>query len=346
MPVEFTSQGERQLASFQDKDLYDITIIGGGPVGLFGLFYAGIRECKSKIIDSLPQLGGQLTALYPEKYVYDMPGFPKVLAKDLVKEMVEQALWKNPTVCLEEQAHGLEYHADEECYTVTTNQSEHHTKTVLITAGIGSLQPTKLDKPGIERLMGKGVYYIVRNPDQWAGKDVVIVGAGDSAVDWALYIAPIANSLNVVHRRDVFRAHEGSVRQLTESRAILNLFWEVEEVHGETALEAITIKSSKSGEVKTLKADALLINIGFKSDLGPIRGWGLEFDKNGILVNNRMETNLPGVFAAGDVAAHESKLKLIATGVGEATIAVNYAKVRVDPASKLFPGHSSEMNVR
>jgi thioredoxin reductase (NADPH) len=327
-------------------DVYDITIIGGGPVGLFGAFYAGVRECKTKVIDSLPQLGGQLAALYPEKYIYDMPGFPKILAKDLARALIEQALFRDATVCLNEQAQGLEYDAARGIYVLRTSMGTHWTKTVVLCAGIGSLQPTRLEKPGVAELLGKGVHYVVQNPAQWAGKDVVIVGAGDSAVDWALYLAPIAASVNLVHRRDVFRAHEGSVRQLMELPVVLNLFWEVERVHGAERVEAVTIRSNKSHELRTLKADAVLINIGFKSDLGPLRQWGLEFDSAGVRVSPHMETNLPGVFAAGDIASYDGKLKLIATGVGEVTIAVNYAKSRVDPDSKVFPGHSSNMDLR
>jgi thioredoxin reductase (NADPH) len=335
------------MVSSDSRDVYDITIIGGGPVGLFGAFYAGVRECRTKIIDSLSELGGQLTALYPEKYIYDMPGFPKVLAKDLVASLAEQALWKNATVCLEEQAQKLEYDEAANVYTLRTNRGHHTTRTVIICAGIGSLQPTKLDKPGTDRLLNKGVYYVVRNPEQWAGKDVVIVGAGDSAVDWALHLAPIAKSVNIVHRRDVFRAHEGSVRALMRTNVALNLFCEVEEVHGNSWINAVTIRNSKSKEVRTLPADALLINIGFKSDLGPIRDWGLEVDqRGGILVDSHMATNRPGVFAAGDGASYDGKLRLIATGVGEVAIAVNYAKNFIDPTSKIFPGHSSEMNLR
>lgn len=333
--------------TLNSRDLYDITIIGGGPVGLFGAFYAGVRECKTKIIDSLPDLGGQLTALYPEKYIYDMPGFPKIRAKELVANLVEQALWRNATVCLEEQAQKLEYDESDRIYTIGTNRGWHATRTVIICAGIGSLQPTRLDKPGVEKLLNKGVYYVVRHPDQWAGQNVVIVGAGDSAVDWALYLAPIAKSVNMVHRRDVFRAHEGSVRELMKTSVVLNLFYEVEEVRGDDWIEAVTIRNNKTGETKTLPADALLINIGFKSDLGPIRDWGLELDeRGGILVDRHMQTNRPGVFAAGDGASYDGKLRLIATGVGEVAIAVNYAKNYIDPSSKVFPGHSSDMNLR
>ncbi|GIX06469.1 MAG: ferredoxin--NADP reductase [Candidatus Poribacteria bacterium] len=327
-------------------DVKDITIIGGGPVGLFGAFYAGVRECSTRIIDSLPELGGQLTALYPEKYIYDMPGFPKIRAKDLVARMVDQGLWKNPQVCLNEQAQELHFDEASGLYALKTSKGVRWSRTVILCAGIGSLQPTRLDRPGVEELVDKGVYYVVRNPEQWAGKRVVIVGGGDSAVDWALHLAPIAKKLTLVHRRDVFRAHEGNVRELMKQPIEILLWWVVEEAHGTDHLEAVTIRNTKTGELRTLEADALIIQIGFKSDPGPIRSWGLELHGGQVVVDRHMETNRKGVFAAGDIAWYDGKLKLIAVGVGEVAIAVNYAKVHIDPNSKVFPGHSSDMGLR
>ncbi|MDA1190727.1 MAG: NAD(P)/FAD-dependent oxidoreductase [Candidatus Poribacteria bacterium] len=331
----------------ESRDVFDITFIGGGPVGLFGAFYAGIRECRSKIIDSLAELGGQLTALYPEKYIYDMPGFPKVLAKDLVKSMVDQGLWKDPAICLDEQCLKLDHDDAAGHYILTTNRGTHYSKTVILCAGIGSLQPTLLREDSVNALIDKGVYYVVRNPDQFAGQDVMIVGGGDSAMDWTLHIGPIAKSLTLVHRRDVFRAHEQSVRQVMESPINKRLFWVIEKAHGTDKLESVTIKNSKTGETETIPVDALILNIGFKSDIGPIKEWGLELtDSNDVIVDKQMQTNRPGIYAAGDIAHYDGKLKLIATGVGEVTMAVNQAKVRIDPNSKLFPGHSSEAEIR
>jgi ferredoxin/flavodoxin---NADP+ reductase len=332
--------------SVESRDVYDITIIGGGPVGLFGAFYAGVRECKTKIIDSLSELGGQLTALYPEKFIFDMPGFPKVRAKDLVRVMVDQGLWKDPTVCLEEQTQTLAYDETDGIYTLTTSKGVHYTKTVLIAAGIGALNPTRLVAPGVEELDGNGIHYVIRDLEDFRGKDVVVVGGGDSAIDWTLHVAPIANSLRVVHRRDVFRAHEGSVKEAMALPVDFLLWWVVEEVHGTDHLEAVTIRNTKTKETKTLEAQELIVCIGFKSNIGPLKEWGLDLEKNSILVDRHMETNRPGVFAAGDVAAYDGKIKLIATGVGEACTAVNYAKNMIDPDSKLFPGHSSDMAIR
>lgn len=326
-----------------DIDLYDITIIGGGPTGLFGLFYAGLRQAKTKLIDSMSELGGQLTALYPEKYIYDMPGYPKVLTKHLVKSMVEQAIQFNPNICLEENV--LDLKKESNIFKLTTNKNVHYTKTLIIAGGVGAFSPRKLKAKGVDELEGKGVYYTIKNPDSFSGKDVIIVGAGDSALDWTLMLEPIVNSITLVHRRDVFRAHEESIQRLFKSSAKIMLFYEVKEVHGQDKLEAVTIFENRSKEETTLKAEVLIISVGFLASLGPIANWGLELENGSIKVNSKMETNVPGVYSAGDINIYPGKLKLIATGVGEAAIAVNFAKNYIDPTAKAFPGHSSDMKI-
>lgn len=322
----------------------DVTIIGGGPVGLFAAFYAGLRGMSTRIIDSLPDLGGQLTALYPEKYVYDMPGFPKVLAKDLARMMAEQGLGFGAETLLEETA--AELTATQSGYTVRTQSGlECPTKTVIITAGAGAFTPTRI---GVDReadFEGKGIYYGVKDKSKFSGRNLIIVGGGDSAFDWCLNLEPIAREITLVHRRDQFRAHEDSIEQVKRSRVAMKLWCTVKELHGDDALSAITIENSQTKEQERLETDAVIVNIGFKSSLGPIKGWGLNIDRQQIVVNHRLETNLPGVYAAGDVCTFDGKLKLIATGVGEATMAVCYAKMFIDPAAKLFPGHSSEMDL-
>ncbi|MBI3292924.1 MAG: NAD(P)/FAD-dependent oxidoreductase [Elusimicrobia bacterium] len=324
-------------------DLFDVTIIGGGTTGLFAAFYAGLRGMRTKLVDSLNELGGQLMALYPEKYVYDVAGFPKVLAKDLGKQLIEQGMQFHPTVCLGERVTALAIGSDK-IITVTTDKAVHRSKTVIISVGIGSFKPKTLEVPGVERFLEKGVWYGVKEKERFRGKRIAIVGGGDSAVDWALNLYPLAASTTLIHRRDGFRAHEDSVKQLKASPVTLKLFYEVKAVQGNTQLEAVTLINSKSKAEETLPVDALLINIGFLADPGPLRQWGLQLDGNMIKVNPRMETNLPGVYAAGDGASHEAKLKLIATGFGEAAIAVNFAKTYIDPTAKAFPGHSSEMD--
>jgi ferredoxin/flavodoxin---NADP+ reductase len=320
----------------------DVTIIGGGPVGLFAAFYAGLRGMSVRIIDSLPELGGQLTALYPEKYIHDMPGFPKVLAKDLAADMAEQASQFEPELALEETADHLE--ADAGGYVISTSKgSQYPTRTVIISAGAGAFSPTKIGVEREERFEGKGLYYGVRNKALFANKNILVVGGGDSAFDWVLHLEPIAKEISLVHRRDQFRAHEESVRQVRESRIHMRLWQVVKELHGEDHLTGATLENTQTKETIFVETDAIVVNIGFKSSLGPIKNWGLELEKNQILVNGRFETNLTGVFAVGDVCTFEGKLKLIATGVGEAATAVCFAKTRLDPEAKLFPGHSSDM---
>lgn len=324
--------------------MYDITFIGGGPVGLFGAFYAGLRGMRVKIIDSLPELGGQLMALYPEKYIYDMPGFPEVLAKDLAQQMTRQAMRFKPTVCLEERAETLT-RADDHWLITTHKGTVHATRTVVICAGAGAFTPRKLNAEGIEAFEGKGVYYGVKEKAQFENKRLLIVGGGDSAVDWALNLYPIAREVTLIHRRDEFRAHEQSVQQLRQSPVQILTPYEVRRVEGNGFLERVVIFHNKTQEERVLPVDAVILNLGFVASLGPIKSWGLELEGNSIKVDSYMMTNLPGVYAAGDVCTYEGKLKLIATGVGEVCIAVNHAKHSIDPTAKMFPGHSSDMSL-
>ncbi|MEA2575248.1 MAG: ferredoxin/flavodoxin---NADP+ reductase [Chloroflexia bacterium] len=322
-------------------DLYDVTIIGAGPTGLFAAFYAGMRTMKTKIIDALEEPGGQLMALYPEKYIYDAPGFPKIVAKDLVKNLVEQAMQWNPATVLGERVLRLEQ-APEGHWVLTTDKGIHLSKAIVVSAGVGAFAPNKLNAPGVTDLEGQAVYYFVKEKSAFQGKDLLIVGGGDSAVDWALNLQDVAKSITVIHRRNEFRAHESSVTEMMNSKATVLTPYEVKEVAGDGKLERVTIYNNKTNEEQTLDVDAILVNIGFKADIGPIREWGLQLDKRGIVVNFRMETNLPGIFAAGDIAAEEVKMNLIATGYGQAAMAVNVAKNYIDPKASIFPGHSSE----
>lgn len=325
-----------------NADLYDITIIGGGPVGLFGAFYAGLRGMRTKIIDSLPELGGQLTALYPEKYVYDMPGFPEVFAKDLAAQLVRQAMRFKPTVCLEERAEQLQ-RTDDGWAICTDKGNIHYTRTMVICAGAGAFTPRKLNAEGIAEFEGNGVYYGVRDKSMFAGKRLLIVGGGDSAVDWALNLYPIAQEVTLIHRRDEFRAHEQSVQELRQSPVKILTPYEVRRVCGNGKPERAVVFHNKTQNEIVLEVDAVILNLGFVATLGPIKNWGLELQGNQIVVNEYMQTNLRGIYAAGDVCTHPGKLKLIATGVGEVCIAVNHAKSVIDPSAKMFPGHSSDM---
>jgi thioredoxin reductase (NADPH) len=339
----FYSHGPQVPLTFRMQTV-DITIIGGGPVGLFAAFYAGLRGMTVRIIDSLPDLGGQLTALYPEKYVYDMPGFPKILAKDLAFEMAKQGTQFGAETVLGETAQHL--HQEDGFYTVETKSGIRlPTRTVIISAGAGAFTPTRIGVEREEEFEGRGIYYGVKSKDQFAGKHLVIVGGGDSAFDWCLGLEPVARAITLVHRRDQFRAHEDSIRKVMASGVQMRLWNVVKELHGDTHLDAVTIENSQTKELEILETDSVIVNVGFKSSLGPLKEWGLELEKQQIRVNAKFETTLPGVFAVGDVCTFDGKLKLIATGVGEAVSAVCYAKLMLDPSAKLFPGHSSDMDL-
>lgn len=327
------------------QDVYDLTIIGAGPVGLFGAFYAGLRQMKTKIIDALEEPGGQVAVLYPEKYIYDVPGFSKILAKDLVKSLAEQGFQYQPKIVLGERVTTLRK-TDGLLELGTDKGTTHLSKAVLIAAGVGAFSPNRLEAEGATDYEGRGVFYFVKEKSVFAGKRLLIVGGGDSAVDWALNIRVIAKKITLVHRRDVFRAHEGSVAELMKSDVEMKLFYEVKKVLGDgTKVTGAVVFDNRTREESTLDADAILVNIGFRADLGPIKDWGLVIDGREIRVNGKMETNMPGVYVAGDIAGPMDgvKLNLIATGYGQAALAVNLAKAYVDPNSKIFPGHSSEM---
>ncbi len=326
-------------------DVYDLTIIGAGPTGLFATFYAGLRQMKTKVIDALEEPGGQVAVLYPEKYIYDVPGYSKILAKDLVKNLMEQAFQYNPTIVLGERVTAL--HKNNGIIELATDKgTKHMTKAVLVAAGVGAFSPNRLEAKGAADYEGKGVYYFVKDKSIFRGKNLLIVGGGDSAVDWALNIKGIAKKITLVHRRDVFRAHEGSVAELMKSEVEVKLFFEVRSVVGDgTKVTRAVIFDNRTQAETTLDVDAILVNIGFRADLGPIKDWGLQIDGREIRANGKMETSIPGVFVAGDIAGPLGgvKLNLIATCYAQAAMAVNVAKAYVDPSSKIFPGHSSEM---
>ncbi|SFI86424.1 NAD(P)/FAD-dependent oxidoreductase [Thermoflavimicrobium dichotomicum] len=320
----------------------DILIIGGGPTGLFTAFYAGMRKASVKVIESMPQLGGQLSALYPEKYIYDVAGFPKVRAQELVDNLIKQANLFQPEFCLNEKVLHVTK-KEEQLFEVVTNKSVHLAKSVIITAGCGAFEPRKLPLPEAEKYEGKNLHYFVTNLEQFRNQDVLIAGGGDSAVDWALMLEPIARQVTLIHRRDTFRAHEHSVEKMMRSKVKVITPREIVHLAGDEQIETVTIADKKQGTTETLKVDALIVSFGFVSSLGPINEWGLEIENGAIKVNSRMETNIPGIYAAGDIATYPGKVKLIAVGFGEAPTAVNNAKQYLDPTARLQPGHSSNM---
>jgi thioredoxin reductase (NADPH) len=332
-----------------DVEVFDITIIGAGPTGLYGSFYAGMRQMKTKIIEALPEMGGQLAVLYPEKHIYDVPGFPRILAKDLVKGLVEQATQWGPTVCLEERVETLHFGevGEDEFMVLRTNKAVHYTRTLLIAAGIGAFTPNRLKNETIEEFEGRGIFYFVKDKGPLRNKRVLIVGGGDSAVDWALNLKDWADHVTLIHRRRRFRAHEASVVELNNSSVDVRLHYEMERVHGDGSIQGVTIFNNQTGERESLEIDYVLMNLGFKADLGPIKEWGLQREKRYLVVDDTQQTAYPGVFAAGDICVQldVEPLNLITTGFSQAAVAVNYAKQHADPGARIFPGHSSELRL-
>jgi thioredoxin reductase (NADPH) len=331
--------------SSEPDNSYDIVVIGAGPTGLFGAFYAGMRGMKTLVLDALPEVGGQVAALYPEKYIYDVPGFPKILGRDLVSQLVAQARRFEPDVRLGEQVLDLRV-LGERKIILKTNKGFYRTRSVLISAGVGAFAPNRLPNVDAERFEDRGVYYFVKAKRAFQQQNVLIVGGGDSAVDWALNLKDEARHVTLIHRRDQFRAHEQSVAELRDSTVDIRTFHELKQLHGNGHITAATIFDNRTQAEQTLPVDSVLVFLGFKANSGPIKTWGLEMEGKGraIKVGPHFETNLPGVFAAGDIAGAPAKLDLITVNFGQAAIAVNSAKAYVDPTASLFPGHSSEVN--
>lgn len=314
----------------------DLVIVGAGPAGLFGAYYAGFRGLSVAVVDSLPELGGQVTALYPEKAIYDVAGFPVVTGRQLVTQLVEQAASAKPTYLLGRTAVGLDTAEDGVALTLDDG-TEVRSKVAILTAGIGTFTPRAL--PAGEGWEGRGLVFFVPSFEEFRGRNVVIVGGGDSAFDWAAALTDIAASITLVHRRDAFRAHQATVEAVKAgpTRIITNA--QVSEIRGEDWIAEVDVTTADGTE--TLKADAVIAALGFIADLSTLKAWGLEFNKRNIAVDSAMRTNLPRVFAAGDLVEYEGKVRLIAVGFGEVATAVNNAAVVIDPSAHVFPGHSS-----
>ncbi len=323
----------------------DILIVGAGPVGLFGAYYSGARGLSVALIDSLSQLGGQVTAMYPEKQIYDIAALPAVSGRDLVRGLVTQAAQYDPVYLLGQEAQEhVVVAADDGTprHVVTTSVGTKITcGAVVITGGIGTFTPRPL--PAGEAFLGRGLEYFVPDSSSYAGRDVVIVGGGDSAIDWCLMLEPIAASVTLVHRREQFRAHGASVEQVRASGTTIITNAEVSALEGGDGVEKALVQV-KGGEARTVACQRVVAALGFTANLGPLREWGLELhDNRHLVVDSAMRTNLPGVFAAGDITDYDGKVRLIAVGFGEAATAVNNAAVHIDPDVQLFPGHSTDV---
>jgi len=335
-------------------ELKDLTIIGAGPTGLFALFYAGMRGATAQIVDALPELGGQLAALYPEKDIFDVAGFPRVLAKDLVKSLAEQALQFHretglPTH-LNQQVTGLEEANGH--YVLVTETDRFPTRAILIAGGIGAFHPRRLPQTFAEPWYGRGVYDVVTRPSDYAGQHVVIIGGGDSAFDWTAQIRHHAKHVTLVHRSDRFRAHAATVTEVQQvassgGNVSVNTFQELAAIYADDdeKMTGISLRDIKTKTTEDIQADVLLPMLGYHSDMKAMESWGLALVKDEIVVSSMMEAGRPGIYAAGDITTYPGKLKLIACGFGEAAIAVNQAVHWVYPEKKVNPGHSSNMAV-
>ena len=330
-------------------EIRDITIIGAGPVGLSTAFWAGMREASSRIIDSLPELGGQLTTLYPEKWIFDVPGHPRVLAKDLVAQLKEQALDQfDVPVHLETTAHEIAF--EDDVVTLHTDRGPLRSRTVIVAGGHGAFEPKKLPTSDVDMTPweGRGASYLVGEKSAFAGKKVVIVGGGDSAFDWVVNLLDTADEITLVHRRDGFRAHEATVSEVMEhveaGRVDLKVPYVIKGVDGNGRIESVELHSPE-GDVQTVACDAVLLQLGFVTKLGPLKEWGFELSKGAIVVDPLMRTSLDRVWACGDITTFDGKLKLIATGFAESAIAVAQAVHHIRPDMKIQPAYSTNTGV-
>jgi len=318
----------------------DILIIGAGPTGLFTVFEAGLLKLKTHLIDALPQPGGQCSEIYPKKPIYDIPGFPEVLAGDLVQNLIEQGKQFQPGFTLGERAETLEK-LEDGSFIVTTNKgTKHHAPIVAIAGGLGSFEPRKPPIENIQSFEDKGVAYIIKDPEVYRNKKVVLAGGGDSALDWSIFLADVASSVTLIHRRNEFRGALDSVEKVRELKAVgkINLITpaEVVSLEGTDKLTAITVK--KEDVISKIETDAFIPLFGLTPKLGPIGNWGLEIEKNAIKVNNALDyqTNIPGLFAIGDVNTYPGKLKLILCGFHEATLMCQAAYKIINPDKRFI----------
>ncbi len=349
--------GSNALELARDLDeVRDITIIGAGPVGLSTAFWAGMREASARIIDSLPDIGGQLTTLYPEKWIFDVPGHPRVLAKDLVESLRAQALEQfDVPVHLETTAETIAWEPDPDAperslVVLRTSAGELRSRAVIVAGGHGAFEPKRLPGYDMAPWEGRGAHYLVGDKSEFAGKRVMIIGGGDSACDWVVNLLDVADRITLVHRREGFRAHEVTVNQVLEAaqagRIDVRVPFQISDVAGDGRIERVTIfHSDDEDEVLEVGCDAVLLQLGFKTALGPLKEWGFAIDKGAIVVDQVMRTSLEGVWACGDITTFDGKLKLIATGFSEAAIAVAQAVHHIRPDTKLQPKYSTNTGV-
>ncbi|GIN72706.1 ferredoxin--NADP reductase 1 [Bacillus sp. J14TS2] len=327
----------------QQNDIYDVTIIGGGPVGLFTAFYSGMRELKTKIIEYLPYLGGKVSYFYPQKIIRDIGGLPHLSGDELTANLIEQAKTFDPTIVFEEQVMDWQQHEDGYFILTSHNGAKHYTKTVILATGFGSLKPVELVLPHAKEFAEESLHYSIHDIDRFKGKHVLISGGGNSAVDWANELEPIAEKVTLIYRKSSFKGIESNVTKMKNSSVQVLTPYELTDLRGKDGrLTSVIIQNTEQGTFEEVKVDELLVNHGFHIDLGPIAEWGMDITDAGIVVNSSMSTSIPGVFAVGDIAQYENKLPLIAGGFNEGPIAVNSAKLYIhpkDPLTHLYSTH-------
>ena len=320
----------------KQDEVYDVTIIGGGPVGLFTAFYSGMRELKTKIIEYLPYLGGKVSYFYPQKIIRDIGGLPHLSGDELTANLIEQARTFEPTIVLEEQVLNCQKHEDGYFILTSQNGAKHYTKTVILATGFGSLKPVELELPHAKELTEKSLHYSIHDIDRFKGKHVLISGGGNSAVDWANELEPIADQVTLIYRKSSFKGIESNVTKMKNSSVQVLTPYEPAELKQENGrLASVIIQNTEQTTFEEVKVDELLINHGFHIDLGPITEWGMEITDAGIVVESSMATSIPGIYAVGDIAQYENKLPLIAGGFNEGPIAVNSAKLYIHPKEPL-----------
>lgn len=330
----------------------DILIIGAGPVGLFTVFEAGLMKLRCHIIDAIPQAGGQLTEIYPKKPIYDIPGFPRVLAGELIENLLEQAAPFKPGFTLGERAEAIDKQKDGSFIVTTSEGTKHQAPVVMIAGGLGSFEPRKPKIENLQQFEKKGVEYMVREPESFLGKKIFISGGGDSALDWAIYFAENHDiPVGLVHRTDMFRGHKDSVEKIyklqKQGRIELYTHAEVLGLSGSDKLDQIELKQ-KDKDIIKIDVDFWLPLFGLSPKLGPIADWGLQIEKNAIKVDNTLDyqTNIPGVFAIGDVNTYPGKLKLILCGFHEATLAVQTAYKIINPDKRFTMKYTTVQGIQ
>ncbi len=331
------------MSSAETPSEVDLLIVGAGPTGLFAAYYAGFRELTTALVDSLPEAGGQVTAMYPEKKIFDIAGFPMIVGRDLVANLVEQADQFKPAYLLGRSARSVS-EVDGKFDVGLDGGAVIRTGAILITAGMGEFTPRPL--PAGDEWLGRGMVHFVPELDVHRDQDVVVVGGGDSAFDWALSLHPIARSVTLVHRRNKFRAFAATVRQVGELGIPIITDAQVTAIRGDASGALAEVELDVKGEPGpvVLPAQAVVAALGFTADLGPIESWDLVITRRSIEVDTTMRTARDRIYAAGDIAAYPGKVKLIATGFGEAATAVNNIAVALNPEAHLFPGHSSDVS--